>query len=421
MSEKISIKELDESLQQQISAGGSGTVKSINSEIPDAEGNVALGPADVEAVSIYGGKLGGDYFFEGTTERVLGYKGPSEMKHGFFFNANGIGIYDWANGRNVFNYNSVEDEINITTNIVRINGVPTSLEGHKHDATDITNINKAITDMMNEYGIGGPAKQLPAGYDLNNIRATGVYMGTGLLNANIAADQWAFYIHLEHNERYALQIELPLANADLKDKIAKRHLFATEWQPWAPFGGAAGGSEYVHVGDFKPGNTTWGVSRFHVDAYKKVKFVFKNVSKTVYAADKAGYTLELELYSPLATTNTHFQRILYYGGTNLNNTGNKLQLVAVPATSDNNLPFAIHGEVEIDLLDPFLFTKSRMYLMSNTYTSGSTHEVSGRQLVNEIITEGRRTFNRTEIPVHVTFTFNSSVDTGTISMYGIPR
>lgn len=121
-----------------------GVVKSINSKVPNASGAVALAPADVEAVSIYGGRLGGDYFFDGTTERVFGFKGTTGMNHGFFFNPTRIGIYDWVNSRNVFNYDSVLNEIQITTGALKINGKNTSVEGHKHAIADITGLQAAL-------------------------------------------------------------------------------------------------------------------------------------------------------------------------------------------------------------------------------------------------------------------------------------
>lgn len=122
---------------------GTGSVSTVNNK-QSVNGNVSLSPADVEAVSIYGGKLGGDYYFEGTIERVIGFKGATSMNHGFFFNPTAMGIYDWVNARNVLNYSSTENVINITVGSLKINGKETSVAGHTHTTAQVTGLDTAL-------------------------------------------------------------------------------------------------------------------------------------------------------------------------------------------------------------------------------------------------------------------------------------
>ena len=423
MSTKISMKDLEPELQESIQASGEGTVTQINQKKPDADGIVTITPKDIEAVSEYGGKLGGDYFFEGDQERVLGFKGDDGMLHGFFFKPAGMGIYDWVNGRNVFNYDGEENVINITTGSLDINGVPTSVEGHTHAISDVSDLQTALNNAYNmakEFGIGGTVKKLPVGYDIQTLNTTGLFGGSELLNT---PDNTFYYIfNLVYDDQFSKQFVYGINNTN-KGKTLEKNKYAGVWETqWTDKsgGGSSGAVDgYVHVGDFTVGGPNYGYSRFNVADYKQVRFFIDGIQKNTYAADTATYNLELELWNPFGTTNTHAQRNIV--GTVSGATADRLRLLNVPADSTNYLPAKIYGEVEINLEDPIMYTKSRMYYLNTSITTGVSDDTSGRAPMAYATIEGNRTFHRSSIPQWVTFRYNHSVGMGRIRMYGIPR
>lgn len=185
-------------------------------------------------------------------------------------------------------------------------------------------------------------------------------------------------------------------------------------------GGSGGSESYVHVIDVTPGNPNYGYDRFNVSNYKKVKFVIDGIQKGVYSADVTAYAVELELWTPFGTTNTHTQRVTHGTGPS-GASGDRLRLLNVPADSNNNLPYKVYGEVEIDLEDPIMYTKSRMYYLHNSMVTGVSDDTSGRAPQGITAIEGNRTYHRRSTPQHVTFRHHSSVNMGRIRMYGIPR
>lgn len=193
------------------------------------------------------------------------------------------------------------------------------------------------------------------------------------------------------------------------------------WSEWVEVGSGEGSTleGWVHVGDFKVGAPNYGYSRFTVSDYKQVRFFIDGIQKTTYAADKLAYTIALDLWNPFGTTNTHVQRSII--GSVSGATADRLTLLNIPAASDNNLPAKVYGEVEINLEDPIMYTKSRLYYLSTAYTSGVSDDTSGRAPMAYTTVEGNRTFHRSTIPQWVTFRYSEAVSVGRIRMYGIPR
>ena len=132
-------------------------------------------------------------------------------------------------------------------------------------------------NMAKEFGIGSAALQLPEGYDLNDLDATGFYMGIGLINASIPADQWAFYIHIKHAEGYKVQIEIPFSHIQSLYTENRRHKHADEWLEWRPTGSSGGGEIWELISTVDVRNFTSMASFAMQKEYDKLRMDFDSV------------------------------------------------------------------------------------------------------------------------------------------------
>lgn len=307
----------------------------------------------------------------------------------------------------------------------KVNAVKTELEtsinqkaplNHGHTVAKIVGLQEALDSKFNVDNARTDAM------DLNNYWTEGKYaVGTGYLNGPVNENLGNIIVYISGEivtqVGYTTDGKTFVRTGILL--LAGLEITGVGWNDWVGASSSGGGSEYIHVGDFRTleGNS-WGLCRLNIENYKKVKIIIRGMAKTVYEGDKAAYNLTLELYNPFGTVDTHMQRNVVQ---NTQSTRPYLELMSVSSTYDNNLPYQINGEIEIDFTDPGWFTKSRMFLLNNQHTSGASDDQSGRQIITHTNVEGWRTFARTKIPLYVTLRYSSAVTQGTISLYGIPR
>lgn len=108
----------------------------------------------------------------------------------------------------------------------------------------ITGLQTALDNAYNmakEYGIGGPAKQLTPGYDLNTLEESGLYMVMEPLNypPGAGTGHWTFILNIVHNAQYKKQLSFPFSNLGQVDNITHRSQNQGNWYKWKPLGSTA--------------------------------------------------------------------------------------------------------------------------------------------------------------------------------------
>jgi hypothetical protein len=81
------------------------------------------------------------------------------------------------------------------------------------------------------FGLGGLNKTLPSGYDLNDLRESGLYMGPAMLNRPNSGQLWAYVLHQEHGGAgYSTQMAFSLNTGPYR--VWGRNLTGGLWSAW---------------------------------------------------------------------------------------------------------------------------------------------------------------------------------------------
>jgi len=215
-------------------------------------------------------------------------------------------VIDQATGKTVATHLAEKASLTNAGHVQLSNSVSGTSQTKAGTELAVKDAKEAAIQFAKDYGLGGPARQVTGNW--NDHKASGLYMGNGLINEPPGGHAWKFITVMQHNENYVVQSAVDFDNTEKYTRALQNGVWSQWKNDGLKDGGFRGGA--INFNDlalfrnrvFQIGDTTGSTSP-PPQAYGSL--VTHNPSTSGYAT---------QIFTSV-TTGDEFTRVTSNGGT----------------------------------------------------------------------------------------------------------